>query len=104
MVEVDFPGGADELAALYLSSFPPVVATLADLAETPERQAAFAQDLTEFFRAEYAAGGSATTTCWSGRPSPDPPGQSSSRQCWPTRSWPKEWCGSESTSSKPAAS
>ena len=49
--------GPNELAALYLSSFPPVVATLADLAETPEREAAFVHDLTEFFRNEYAAGG-----------------------------------------------
>ena len=51
------PEPAEELAALYLSSFPPVVATLADLAETPEREAAFVHDLTEFFRNEYAAGG-----------------------------------------------
>ena len=57
VVEVDFPGGADELAALYLSSFPPLVATLAGLAESPERQSALAHDLTEFFRGEYAAGG-----------------------------------------------
>ena len=57
VVEVDFAGTAEELAALYLSSFPPVVATLADLAETPEREAAFVHDLTEFFRNEYAAGG-----------------------------------------------
>ena len=28
----------------------------------------------------------------------------SSDQCWPTRSWPKLWCGSSSTSVKPAAS
>ena len=26
------------------------------------------------------------------------------RQCWPTRSWPKEWCGCSSASSNPAAS
>jgi SAM-dependent methyltransferase len=57
VVEVDFAGSADELAALYLSSFPPVVTTISALAETPERQAAFAHDLTEFFRGEYAAGG-----------------------------------------------
>ena len=36
VVEVDFDGGPDELAELYLSSFPPVVATLAGL----ERRAA----------------------------------------------------------------
>ena len=42
---------------LPVDCFPPVVATLADLAETPERQAAFVHDLTEFFRTEYAAGG-----------------------------------------------
>ena len=57
VVAVDFAGSADELAAVYLSSFPPVVMTMAGLAETPERQAALAHDLTEFFRAEYAAGG-----------------------------------------------
>lgn len=57
VVEVDFAGGPDELAALYLSSFPPVVATKAALAETPEREAAFAHALTEFFRSEYADAG-----------------------------------------------
>ena len=57
VVQVDFGGTAEELAALYLSSFPPVVTTLAGLAQTPERRAAFVHDLTEFFRGEYAAGG-----------------------------------------------
>ncbi len=56
VVQVDFAGSAEELAALYLEYFPPVVATLAGL-ESPEQQAALGQDLTEFFRKEYAAGG-----------------------------------------------
>ena len=103
-MEVDFRGGADELAALYLSSFPPVVATLADLAETPERQAALAQTSPSSSAPSTPPEGSATTTCWSRHCRLTRPGQSSSRQCWPTRSWPKEWCGGESTSSKPAAS
>ena len=55
VVEVDFDGSADELAELYLSSFPPVVTTLAGLG--PEERPRFARDLTQFFRDEYAAGG-----------------------------------------------
>jgi SAM-dependent methyltransferase len=55
VVEVDFAGGADELAELYLASFPPVVATLAGL--EPEERLRFVSDLTQFFRDEYAAGG-----------------------------------------------
>jgi len=55
VVKVDFAGTADELAELYLSSFPPVVATLAGL--DPEERPRLAHDLTEFFRDEYAGGG-----------------------------------------------
>ena len=56
VVQVDFAGSADELAALYLEYFPPVVAIRAGL-EGPEQQAALGHDLSEFFRKEYAAGG-----------------------------------------------
>jgi SAM-dependent methyltransferase len=56
-VRVDFAGGPDELAGLYLSSFPPVLATLGSLEETPDRRDAFARDFTQFFRDEYAANG-----------------------------------------------
>ena len=54
-VELDFDGGPDELAELYLTCFPPVVVTLAGL--TPEQRAGYARDLTRFFRDEYAASG-----------------------------------------------
>jgi ubiquinone/menaquinone biosynthesis C-methylase UbiE len=55
VVEVDFDPGPDELAELYLSSFPPVVVTVEGL--EPDRRRAFADDLRRFFRAEYAAAG-----------------------------------------------
>ncbi len=55
IVEVDFDGAPEELAELYLSSFPPVVVTLAGL--EPDRRPDLARDLTAFFRDEYAARG-----------------------------------------------
>jgi ubiquinone/menaquinone biosynthesis C-methylase UbiE len=55
VVEVDFDGGPEQLAELYLSSFPPVVMTLAAL--EPEQRVALAHDLTTFFREEYTAAG-----------------------------------------------
>jgi SAM-dependent methyltransferase len=55
VVELDFDGGPDELAELYLTTFPPVVTTVAAL--DPERQAAYARDLRDFFRREYADAG-----------------------------------------------
>ena len=57
VVKVDFAGGPDELAQLYLSSFPPVLATVTALEDTPDERDAFVQGLTEFFRDEYAASG-----------------------------------------------
>ena len=106
VVEVDFAGRADELAALYLSSFPPVVATLAGLAETPERQAAFVRrpDRVLPQRVRRRRGPLRLPARPGDRRLTHARDQSSSRQCWPTRSCPNEWCGSESTSSKPAAS
>lgn len=55
VVRAAFDGTPEELAELYLTSFPPVVVTLAGLA--PERQLTLAHDLTAFFRDEYAARG-----------------------------------------------
>ena len=57
VVDLDFDGGPDELAELYLSSFPPTVMTLASLEGSPERRAAFVAALTTFFRDEYAESG-----------------------------------------------
>jgi SAM-dependent methyltransferase len=55
VVEVAFDGGPDELAELYLTTFPPVVMTVAAL--EPDQRTALARDLTAFFRDEYAASG-----------------------------------------------
>ncbi len=55
-VDLDFDGGPGELAELYLTSFPPVVVTLAGL--DPEQRAGYSRDLTTFFRDEYAESGS----------------------------------------------
>jgi ubiquinone/menaquinone biosynthesis C-methylase UbiE len=55
VVEVAFDGGPEELAALYESSFPPVLAIVQAL--PPERRPDLTRDLTDFFRAEYAAAG-----------------------------------------------
>jgi ubiquinone/menaquinone biosynthesis C-methylase UbiE len=52
VVEVDFDGGPDELAELYLSAFPPVLAALA--AVEPGRRDDLAQAVRRGFRAEYA--------------------------------------------------
>ena len=86
VVEVDFAGTAEELAALYLSSFPPVDATLADLAETPEREAAFSTTSLSSSATSTPPAGSATSTCSRrDRRVTQARNQSSSRQCGPTR-------------------
>lgn len=52
VIEVDFDGGPDELAELYLSAHPPVVS--ASAAVEPSHRDALAQAVREGFRAEYA--------------------------------------------------
>jgi ubiquinone/menaquinone biosynthesis C-methylase UbiE len=52
VVDVDFDGGPDELAELYMSAFPPVMAALA--AVDPARRHELARAVTGGFRAEYA--------------------------------------------------
>jgi 2-polyprenyl-6-hydroxyphenyl methylase/3-demethylubiquinone-9 3-methyltransferase len=52
VIEVDFGGGPDELAELYLSAHPPMVA--ASAAVEPSRRDDLARAVREGFRAEYA--------------------------------------------------
>ena len=55
VVDVDFDGGPDELAELYLSAFPPIMAAVA--AVEPERRDDLVAAVTEGFRTEYAEHG-----------------------------------------------
>jgi ubiquinone/menaquinone biosynthesis C-methylase UbiE len=52
VVEVDFEGGPDELAELYLSAFPPILAAVA--AVPPDRRDDLTRAVRDGFRAEYA--------------------------------------------------
>jgi SAM-dependent methyltransferase len=51
VVDVDFDGGPDELAELYLSAFPPVLSALAAVA--PGQRDDLARAVRDGFRAEY---------------------------------------------------
>ena len=87
VVDLDFDGGPDELAELYLTSFPPVVVTLAGLRPGAERAGRTRRRPDDVLPRRVRRVGRGPVRLPAG---PGDRGLTrasrSSRQCWPTRS------------------